>query len=162
MATEQPSPPPIPATPLNAVSQAAPLFLHISVTRLILMSIVSFGCYEAYWIYRNWRYLKERDNLTISPFWRGVFGVFFCHSLLRRIHEDKEARSLQLPSFSASGLATGWVVLMIISNVLTRAPGISATIVAALIPSYLCLVPVQDYVNSVTERRSPGQPYYRW
>jgi hypothetical protein len=159
---QKPSPPPVPATPIDAVAQATPLFLHISVARLILLSIVSFSLYEAYWIYRNWRYVKERDNLTIRPFWRGVFGVFYCHSLLRRIHEDNEARSVQVPSFSPSGLATGWVVLMISSNALSRAPGIAPSIVAALIPSFLCLVPVQNYVNSVTERRSPGQPCYRW
>jgi hypothetical protein len=162
VATQKPSVPPIPATPLNAVSQATPLFLHIPVTRLILMSIVSFSLYEAYWMYRNWRYVKERDNLTIRPFWRGVFGIFYCHGLLRRIHEDKEARSLQVPSFSPGGLATGWVVLEIISTVLSRAPGITVSMVAAFIPSYLFLVPVQNYVNSVAERGSPGQPYYRW
>ena len=152
-ATERPTPPPLRATPL---------FLRIPVARLILMSIVSFSLYEVYWMYKNWRYVQERDNLPIQPFWRAVFGIFFCHALLRRIHEDKEARSLQVPSFSPNGLATGWVVLMIVANVVSRAPGITATIVSGLIPSFLCLVPVQSYVNSVTERGSPGQPYYRW
>jgi hypothetical protein len=162
VATQKSSPPPIPPTPTQAVQQATPLFLHISVGRLILMSIVSFSLYEVYWIYKNWRYVKERDNLTIRPFWRGWFGIFYCHSLLRRIHEDKEARFVQVPSFSPSGLATGWVVLIIISGAVSRVPGIAASIIAAFIPSFLCLVPVQDYVNSVSERRSPGQPYYRW
>jgi hypothetical protein len=153
VATQRPSPPPLPATTL---------FLYIPVARLILMSIVSFSLYEAYWMYKNWRYVQERDNLKIQPFWRAVFGIFFCHSLLRRIHEDNEARSLQVPSFSPNGLATGWVVLMIITNALSRVPGITASIVAVFIPSFLCLVPVQNYLNSVNEQRSPGQRYYRW
>ena len=68
-----------------------PLFLYIPPARLILLSIASLGLYEAYWLYKNWRYLKERDGLNISPFCRGVIGIFFCHSLLRRIHEDEEA-----------------------------------------------------------------------
>ena len=51
-----------------------PLFLHIPVPRLILLSIASCGLYEAYWIYKNWRYIKERDGLNIRPFWRGVFA----------------------------------------------------------------------------------------
>ena len=156
------SPPPIRSRRTPAVQQVTPLFLHISVGRLILMSIVSFGVYEMYWIYRNWRYVKERDNLDIRPFWRGWFGIFYCHSLLRRIHEDSEAGSLEVPSFSPGGLATGWFVLIIFSNMVSRAPGTAASIISAFIPSYLCLVPVQNYVNSVSERRSPGQPYYRW
>ena len=160
VAAQRLSPPAIP--PLNAVPQATPLFLYVPAARLILMSILSFSLYEAYWMYRNWCYVKKRDNLNILPFWRAVFGIFFCHALLRRIHEDKEAGSLQVPSFWPNGLATGWVVLMIVSNAISRAPGVVASMVSAVIPSFLCLVPVQNYINSVTERRSPGQPYYGW
>ena len=126
------------------------------------MSIVSFGLYEVYWIYKNWRYVQERDNLHINAFWRAVFSIFYCHSLLRRISEDKDARSLQVPSFSPNGLATGWVVLVIISNVLSRVPGIPASMVAAFIPSFLCLVPVQKYVNSVTELENSDHQFHRW
>ncbi|MFZ3063875.1 MAG: hypothetical protein WA277_01145 [Nitrospirota bacterium] len=139
-----------------------PLFLYIPVARLVLLSIVSFGLYEAYWIYKNWSYIKERDGLNIMPFWRGVFGLFFCHSLLRRIYEDKEARVVQPPSFSAGGLATGWVVLMIVSNVVGRAPSIAVSIISAFIPAFLCLVPVQNYVNSVAKKRNTVASYYGW
>ena len=127
---------------------------------VILLSIASCGLYEA-WIYKNWRYVKERDGLDIHPFWRGIFGVFFCHSLFKRIHEDAEARAAQEASFSAGGLATGWVILIILANLLSRAGGV-ASIIAFLMPSYLCLAPVQNYVNSVTRKRNPGAEYYRW
>lgn len=139
-----------------------PLFLYIPIGRLVVMSIVSFSLYEMYWIYKNWSYLKERHNLDINPFGRGWFGMFYCHSLLRRIHEDKEARSIQVPSFSPKSLATGWVVLLIISIIVGRAPGIAASIISAFIPSFLCLIPVQKYVNAVNERRIPGLRFYRW
>jgi hypothetical protein len=141
---------------------STPLFLYIPVARLILLSIASFSLFEAYWIYKNWRYIKERDQLNINPFWRGWFGIFFCHSLLRRIHEDEEARSIQMPSFSPGGQATGWVVLLIVSIAISSARSIAASIIAAFVPSFLCFVPVQNYINSVSARRNPGQPYYRW
>jgi hypothetical protein len=139
-----------------------PLLLYISPARLILLSIVSMSIYEAYWIYKNWRYIKERDGLDIKPFWRGIFGIFYCHSLLRRIHEDEEARYIQVPAFSPGGLATGWVILVIIANIVSRAPGIAASIISAFIPSFLCLVPVQNYINAVTEKRNPTQKFYGW
>ena len=138
-----------------------PLFLHISATRLILMSIASVGVYEYYWIYKNWKYIKEREGLRIHPFWRGVFGIFFCHSLLKRIKEDEDARVLIEPSFSVQ-LATGWVILVILANLIGRAPGIAPSIISFVIPSYLFLVPVQNYINSATEKRSPGASYYGW
>ena len=159
---ETDSPPPIPPSAAPSANKVAPLFLYIPTSRLIILSIVSMSLYEAYWIYKNWRYIKERDGLNISPFWRGFFGIFYCHSLLRSIHEDKEARSYQQPTFSPNALATGWVLLMIFANAVSRAPGMAATIISAFIPSFLCLVPVQNYVNSVTEKRNPSQKAYGW
>jgi len=150
------------AAPSHAINDNKPLFLYIPVVRLIILSIVSFSLYEAYWIYKNWRYIKERDGLNIHPFWRGVFGIFFCHSLLRRIHQDNDARSFQQPAFSPGGLATGWVVLIIAGNVISRLPSMAASIVSAFIPSFLCLVSVQNYVNAVTEKRNPSQRFYGW
>ena len=151
-----------PPPPKVPPSNVGPLFLHVSIARLIVMSIVSFGVYEAYWIYKNWQYIKERDHLSISPFWRGWFGIFYCHKLLRRIHEDEEARSVEVPAFSAEGLATGWVILTIMSIGISRVPGVAATMLSVFIPSFLFLVPVQNYVNRVSQKRTPGQPYYGW
>ncbi|MGD1046219.1 MAG: hypothetical protein ABR936_13000 [Bacteroidota bacterium] len=139
-----------------------PLFLYIPISRLILLSILSFGIYEAYWIYKNWWFINKRDKLDIRPFWRGIFGIFFCHSLFRRIHEDKESRSIAIPTFSPDGLASGWVVLMILTNILSRAPGIAVSIISPFIPSFLCLVPVQNYINAVQEKRNSGSEFYDW
>ena len=144
----------------DSVISPANLFLHIPVARLILLSIASCGLYEAYWIYKNWRFIKERQGLNIRPFWRGIFGIFFCHSLLKKIHVDNEARAVLEPSFSPGGLATGWVILMILANLIGRAPGLIASVIAFVMPSYLCFVPVQNYINSVCEKRSPNYEYY--
>ena len=138
------------------------LFLHIPVARLILLSIVSCGLYEAYWIYKNWRFLKERKGLAIRPFWRGVFGIFFCHSLLKDIYADREARTILEPAFSPTGLATGWVILIILANLVGRLPGPIVSIISFVIPSYLFLVPVQNYINSVTRMQDGWSGYYRW
>ena len=138
------------------------LFLYIPVWRLIFMSILSFGLYERYWMYMNWRYVKERDSLNMRPFWRAVFAIFYCHSLLRRIHEDNDSRAMQVPLFPAGSLATGWVILSIVSNLLGSSPDIAVGMLAAFIPTFLCLVPVQNYINSVGEQRSFGRHYHPW
>ena len=140
-----------------------PLFLHISVTKLILMSVASLGLYEAYWIYKNWKYINEREGLGIHPFWRGWFGIFFCHSLLQRIKENEAAGMLTESSFSVQ-LATGWVILTVLSSFIRPfvfLPGFLG-IFPFVMPSYLFLVPVQKYINSVTEKRSSGASFYGW
>ena len=156
------TPPPIPASDASIIQQSTPLFLYIPVSRLIVLSIVSMSLFEAYWIYKNWQYVKERDGLDIKPFWRGFFGIFYCHSLLRRIHGDQSMRSHLQPVFSPGGLATGWVVLSFISTAVSHAPSLIASMIAAFVPSFLCLVPVQNYIIAVTEMRSPDQKYYGW
>lgn len=156
------TPPPVSQSAAPSANKDAPLFLYIPTSRLIVLSIVTMSLYEAYWVYKNWRYIKERDGLNIRPFWRGWFGIFYCHSLLRRIHEDSEAKTYAQPTFSPGSLATGWVVLLIVSNIVGRAPSILASIIAAFIPSFLCLAPVQNYINAVTEKRNPSQRYYGW
>lgn len=138
------------------------LYLHIPVSRLIILSILTSHLYEAYWIYKNWQYLKNREGLAIWPFVRGIFGIFFCHNLLIQIEKDPEARAVELPTFSPGALATGWVVLMLLNNAFSRVPSPYVGLLTFMMPSFLCLVPVQKYVNSVTERRNPGEPYYRW
>jgi len=131
------------------------------VARFICLSLVTFHVYSFYWIYKNWWYLNRRNKMGIRPVWRMLFGVFYCHSLLREIHEDTEARAVLLPTFSPNLLATGWVILTILSNAVSRLPG-DAGIVALIIPAFLFLIPVQSYVNKVTKLRNPGQSYYRW
>jgi hypothetical protein len=138
-----------------------PLFLHIPVWRLVVLSLISCGAYEAYWIYKNWRYVKERYGLKLAPFWRGVFGIFFCHGIMKRIREDPEARAVLLPSFSAGGLATGFVILILLANLIARAPN-EIALAAPFIPSFLFLLPVQNYVNRVSRQRRPEEKYYRW
>jgi len=156
------SPPPVPQAIRTPSPDTGPAFLHIPASRLIVMSILSCGLYEIYWIYKNWRYLKERDGMNIKPFWRGWFGIFYCHSLLKTMHEDRELAQVEQAQFSSGGLATGWILLVFVANAVGRAPGAIASIISFLIPSFLCFVPVQNYVNRVNASRNPNAAHTKW
>ena len=60
----------------ESYSVKQPVYLYVPISRLIVMSILSCGIYEIYWIYKNWRYLKEPDHRYIKPFWRAWFSAF--------------------------------------------------------------------------------------
>ena len=153
---------PAPDSEPVAVSAAAPAFLFISINRLVTMSILSCGLYEVYWIYKNWRYLKERDGLKIRPFWRGWFGIFHCHSLLTAIHTDRELTRVEAPTFSPGGLAAAWIILVLLANAVGHLPGVMASAISFVIPSFLCLVPVQNYINRVNQLRTPQAKQAGW
>ena len=159
------APPPFPPQPTQVTAtKSESIFLYIPIARLVFMSLISLGIYEAYWIYRNWRYLKERDTLKIRPFWRGIFGVFFIYSILKEIKNDRLANSLAPATFSAGGLATGWIILVLLGNLTSRAPDPMVNLVGIIIsaPSFLFLVPAQIYINRVNESLPLRPSYYKW
>jgi hypothetical protein len=75
---------PLPISP----GASAAVYHHVSKFKFILYSIVSFGLYEIYWFYKNWKYVKQRDGVDIRPFWRGLFSPIWCYSLCKDISEN--------------------------------------------------------------------------
>ena len=128
------------------------------------MSLVTLGLYEVYWIYRNWRFLKERDNLQIQPFWRAVFGIFFIKSLLTAIKNDTAANTIFPATFSPGALATGWIILVLLGALSQRSPDPVVNIFGLIIsaPSFAFLLPAQKYINRVNESLPIRPSYYRW
>lgn len=148
------------------IDNKSPLFLYIPPARLVLMSVASFGLYQPYWFYKNWQHIKERNGLDISPFWRACFGIFFCHSLLRRIYQDKKAHAFLLPPpFSSNWLASGWVILLLVLTPVglrqINESGILVILGCFLFPP-LCLVPAQIYINAVTKKMNSRQQFHGW
>ena len=91
-------------TVVNASAPAEPVYFYVPPSRIVLFSILSCGAYELYWIYRNWCYIRDRDTLVISPFWRSTFGLLYFRGLLNHIHTDVRARSVETPQFSPNRL----------------------------------------------------------
>jgi hypothetical protein len=139
-------------------------YLYISQSRFIMMSLITFGLYEAYWIYKNWQYIEKRDKINIKPFWRGIFGIFYIHTLLQTMHDDSELNKINKAEFSASNLATGWILLVIIGNILGRFDNPAILMLSILIsaPSFVFLLPVQNYINKINESIHPQVDYYNW
>lgn len=50
-------------------SNAIPLW------HMVALSVATFGIYQIYWFYKNWKQLKEHHNLDIKPGWRTA-GLF--------------------------------------------------------------------------------------
>lgn len=162
------SPPPIPAPAPKTPAQrdappVGPMFLHIPIGRLAFMSIISAGLYDAYWIYKNWRYVKERDGLTILPFWRGIFGIFFVYGILKTIRNDEQTNRLEQATFSAGRLAIGWIILILVGAALGGTEiwlNALGMMIASL--SFLFCVPVQIYINRVNRKINLRPPYTPW
>jgi len=57
----------------------------ISVNKFIILSVVTLGLYELWWIYKSWRFFKEKEKSGIMPAVRTVFSIIFLIPLFNKI-----------------------------------------------------------------------------
>ncbi len=120
-------------------------FFAVSILKLILMSVCTFGLYEFYWFYEHWDEVKQQTRENLSPFWRAIFAPLFCYSLFTRIKATSSAegvRSRYPPGLDAfiwiALVATGYYEFLIIPFL-----------------TFLPLVHVQRQVNDLHRKVAP-------
>jgi hypothetical protein len=138
------------------------LFLNISVGRLIGMMLASGGIYAAYWIYRNWRFVKERTGEGMWPFWRGIFGIFWIHPLLVKVRDASVGHERQVGTLSPGALSAGFIVCVILSAIMGRSNQPAVFLVSLLLGyvGYSMLIPAQVLVNRLHTVVAPTAPPY--
>jgi len=127
------------------------------IERIFWMSILSSGIFLAYWVYKIWQHIRDHDGSSIRPFWRGIFSVFYIHSLFKRIGENSLHQGKTGLGFAPKKQAS-FIVLAIVGGKLLSGwqPGswqlfapsaaIHFAISFVLIP--MLMAPVQRYLNA--------------
>ncbi|WP_036600795.1 hypothetical protein [Olivibacter sitiensis] len=63
----------------------------INIDKFILLSIVSFGAYQVWWMYKAWRFFQQKERSDIMPAVRAILSLFFLIALFEKIqHLAKE------------------------------------------------------------------------
>ncbi len=62
----------------------------ISVSKFIILNIIFFTFYELVWIYRSWKFFKEKEQSNISPLLRTIFSIFFIYPLFKKILDNAQ------------------------------------------------------------------------
>lgn len=52
------------------------VYYPVSRRKILLLSLATGGIYTSYWIYRNWKYVQQTEQLGIMPIARGIFSAF--------------------------------------------------------------------------------------
>ncbi len=68
------------ATAAAAGGPPAPWF-RVGTSKFLLMCVVTFGLYEIYWFYQQWRHVQRRGE-SVHPALRTLFAGFFCYALV--------------------------------------------------------------------------------
>jgi hypothetical protein len=85
----------------------------ISVSKFILLSIVTIGFYELWWFYNAWRFFKQKEKSDIMPVCRTIFNIFFIWQLFDKIL--KLAKEKNYEKDYASGLLFSGFILFTVS-----------------------------------------------
>jgi len=91
-------------------------YFTVSTYKLSVMYIMTLGLYAVYWFYKNWKLQQPHVEKNIWPVWRGVFSIFFAHSLLERVRITAESKSIAT-NYSHSLMATVFVSLVVLGNI---------------------------------------------
>ena len=89
----------------------------INLNKFIVLSIISFGLYPIWWIYKAWRFYQQKENLDIMPAARAIFSIFFLTSLFNKILTFAKEKGYE-ENFSSIGLFIGFIV----GNYLAKLP----------------------------------------
>lgn len=115
----------------------APYPYVISIWKLIVMSLATFGIYEIYWFYRQWKSFNSENKLNHGGFtlWMlALFAPLTSYSLFKHVSKDvKEANE-------GKGVEAG--VLAVVYFFLTR-----------FWLGFLPLIPVQNKINLYWEKK---------
>lgn len=123
-------------------------YFSVSIKKLIILSIVSFGLYEFYWFYKNWKIVKDHEKSKISPIGRGFFAIFYCNSLFKKIIVLAKEKGY-IAKYSHSLLAIFYILFLLIGNVVSEYEFQNVFINSIWLISYLSVLPLAEVQNSV-------------
>lgn len=111
-------------------------FYVVSQQKLLIMFLGTFGMYVVYWFYRHWSEYKQSAQADLWPIMRGIFTIFFTHSLFSLFEEKYEKKTGEAPK-SINHLATIYVVFavgcQIMQNLSDRGYGNPITLYLSLL-----------------------------
>lgn len=130
-------------TPVASCVGTLPFF-PVATHKFIVLSICTFGFYELYWCYQNWKRLKAASGENLRPFWRALFAPLWNFSLFKRIRAAAVSAGVPV-NWNSGALGTFYLIL----HMASRLPdpwwliGFGTTIP---------MIPVQQAAQRVNER----------
>ncbi|MGD2133039.1 MAG: transglutaminase domain-containing protein, partial [Maricaulaceae bacterium] len=90
--------------------------LHpVRLSKFIILSILTLGLYHILWFWKNWRWSKENDPRSISPFGRSLFSILYYLPFYTLIREHSPGRTI--PAFVGGLLALIYFIWAIVGRV---------------------------------------------
>jgi hypothetical protein len=125
-----------------------PPFFAVSLFKLTVLSICTFGLYKIYWFWRNWNRIRVSGEPEITPSLRAFFAIIYCYPCFIRIKLFGISRGV-IPAPPIGILAICYI-LAALSWRLPRPMNLVGVLTVVF------LLPIQSYVNRINASVAPG------
>lgn len=82
----------------------------ISTKKFIVLSFLTLGLYEAWWIYKAWRFFQQQENTNIAPAVRTIFSIVFLIPLFQKINRNALQRGYT-KNYASTLLFIGYLLI---------------------------------------------------
>lgn len=112
----------------------------LSTWKFLFLSIISLGLYPIWWMYKEWKFFKQKDGLDIWPAMRALFSILFIFSLIHSIN------NYALEKNNSKYISNTYGIVFIILTLTGRLPE-----PYFLISIFLCLplIPILALINQI-------------
>jgi len=94
-------------------------FYIVSPKKFLILFIGTFGTYAVYWFFKHWSQYKKSENEDMWPIMRGIFSIFFIHSLFSLFEMKYERKTGEAPK-SINYLATIYVFFAVCCQICSK------------------------------------------
>jgi hypothetical protein len=94
-------------------------FYVVSPRKFLMLFLGTFGLYTVYWFFKHWSQYKKSSGEDMWPMMRGIFTIFFTHSLFALFETKYERKTGEAPR-SINHLATIYVVFAVGCQILSK------------------------------------------
>ncbi len=98
------------AAPVNPPPLGTPQELpyHLSLNRILLMSVLSYGLYLFYWFYLTWKQYRDHTGNDAYPVWHALTLLVPVYGLFRTHAHARTFRALMWNARLSSSIRPGW------------------------------------------------------
>ncbi len=136
---------------VDAAWQENQMFYPVKLSKFILLSVVSFGIYQYFWAYKNWRWLRDVGNEHNTPFLRAFFMNFTNFVLLPQLESEGKQGYAWYNPYMGGLLAFAFFAFNIIGRIGDRIEEAPIWVSVFGLISFVILIPAAMQILKLNE-----------
>lgn len=122
------------------------IFFSVGIAKLLVLAVLTFGLYDLVWLYKNWKFIRDKRGRSVNPILRTMFAPLFVWQLFAELSETIVEEGGKRPILPAAVMAIFYILTVSISQYGARHVNENFGLLAllAVVPLVLIQVRVND------------------